>query len=195
MKLVERFFAELAKTWRHTSRPTLHIIGSTALMLQTDFDRQTTDSDIFELGDLDASIAEQLLELGGRGSRLEKQWKLHIQIVKNGIPFLPHKPAWHPIDIAGAPPTLELRALDVVDVVVSKLKRFDARDIGDIDQMIDRGLVPHQRLVERFRSAVDVFSSDARAEDLPRYVSNLHIVERDHYLLDTTTWIDLPEWV
>jgi hypothetical protein len=42
-------------------------------------------------------------------------------------------------------------ALDVVDVAVSKLKRFHANDQADIGAMIARGLVSHERLVERFR--------------------------------------------
>jgi hypothetical protein len=50
------------------------------------------------------------------------------------------------------------------------------------------------RLVERFRAAVDAFSGDARAEDLPRYVRNLHRVERD-FLLVPETEIELPDWI
>jgi hypothetical protein len=45
--------------------------------------------------------------------------------------------------------------------------------------MADLSLIDHARLVERFRSAVDVFSGDARAEDLPAYVKNLNRIERD----------------
>jgi hypothetical protein len=89
---------------------------------------------------------------------------------------------------------LELRVLDVVDVVVSKLKRYHANDQSDIDAKIDLGLVPHERLVERFRAAFDVFSGDARAEDLPKYVANLHRVERD-MLVVTETEIELPSWI
>lgn len=48
MKVVERLLAELASAWPHASRPTLRIIGSTALMLRTDYDRGTKDSDILE---------------------------------------------------------------------------------------------------------------------------------------------------
>jgi hypothetical protein len=76
---------------------------------------------------------------------------------------------------------------------VSKLKRFHANDRGDIAAMIERDLVPHDRLIERFRRAVDVFSGDARAEELPRYLRNLHQVERD-MLGVAETDIDLPEW-
>jgi hypothetical protein len=60
--------------------------------------------------------------------------------------------------------------------------------------MIDRDLVPHDRLVARFRSAVDVFSGDARAEELSRYVRNLHRVERD-MLGVRASEIELPGWI
>jgi hypothetical protein len=84
--------------------------------------------------------------------------------------------------------------LDVVDVVVSKLKRFNANDQSDIDAMIERGLVPHDRLIDRFRAAVDEFMGDARAEDLPKYVANLHRVERDMLVVPETE-IELPSWI
>ena len=89
---------------------------------------------------------------------------------------------------------LELFVLDVVDVVVSKLKPFRANDQSDIDAMIKRGLVPHESLLERFRAAVDEFSGDARASDLPQYIKHLHRVERDMLGVDETE-IDLPSWI
>jgi hypothetical protein len=60
--------------------------------------------------------------------------------------------------------------------------------------MIDRNLVLPARLVSRFRAAVDLFSGDARAEDLPRYVRNLHRVERDMLGVPETE-IELPDWI
>jgi hypothetical protein len=39
--------------------------------------------------------------------------------------------------------------------------------------------LPHDRLVSRFRAAMKGFEMDARAEALPRYIGNLHRVERD----------------
>jgi hypothetical protein len=84
--------------------------------------------------------------------------------------------------------------LDIVDVVVSKLKRFSPNDVSDIEAMAQRGLLDGTRLVERFRSAVDVYAMDARAGDLPRYVRNLHRVQRD-FLFDAETPIELPGWV
>ena len=60
--------------------------------------------------------------------------------------------------------------------------------------MIERGLVPHERLIERFRSAVDMFLGDAREVELPRYIANLHRVERDMLLVPETE-IELPSWI
>jgi hypothetical protein len=88
----------------------------------------------------------------------------------------------------------DLEVLDVVDVVVSKLKRFHADDRADIEAMVDLELVPHARLVARFREAVDIFLGDARAEDLPRYWRNLNTVERD-FLRVPETEVDLPEYI
>jgi hypothetical protein len=91
-----------------------------------------------------------------------------IDIVANGVPFLPHAPRYNTIDAFKALQHFQVGVLDVVDVVVSKLKRFSANDIGDIQAMVDRGHVDHPLLVTRFRFAVDAFLGDARAQDLPR---------------------------
>lgn len=73
-------------------------------------------------------------------------------------------------------------------------KRFHANDQSDIAAMIDLGLVPHAQLIERFRAAVDEFSGDARAEELPVYVARLHRVERD-MLGVAESEIELPSWI
>jgi hypothetical protein len=88
----------------------------------------------------------------------------------------------------------ELGILDVVDVVVSKLARFHADDRSDIEAMIDRELVSHERLVTRFKEAVDYHLGDARAEELPRYCRNLNVVERDMLGIPETS-IGLPDWL
>ena len=89
---------------------------------------------------------------------------------------------------------LHIEALDVVDVVVSKLKRLNASDEDHTEAMIEKGLVPHGALIACFREATDYWLGDARAEDLPRYVENLHRIERDVYGVAPTE-IDLPSWI
>jgi hypothetical protein len=164
-------------------------------MLQASYERGTKDSDIFETTDLTDEDKQRLRVLAGKGTALHERRRLYIDIVSNGLPFLPQGPIWHPVpEVNGELQHLELVALDVVDVVVSKLKRFNANDQSDIDAMIQRDLVPHEQLIERFRSAVAMFLGDAREVELPTYVAHLHRVERDMLLVPETE-IELPSWI
>ena len=62
------------------------------------------------------------------------------------------------------------------------------------EAMIVADHVPHALLIERFRLAVEMFSMDARADELPRYVRNLHQAERDLFGVEETE-IELPDWI
>ena len=153
MPVVSDFFEEIDRRWRGapSNKIPLLVLGSAALLLQTDYERGTKDSDVLETGfpldDLNASLHH-----------------------------------------------FEVHVLDVVDVVVSKLKPFRPSDRGDIKAMIDRKLVPHDRLVERFRDAVDDFAGGAGAEDLPRCIKNLNRIERDLFNVPESQ-IELPDWL
>lgn len=194
MTPIEALLRELDEAWPPRPRTGLRIIGSTALMLQAEYERGTKDGDVLEAADLSSDAKASLIELAGPNTEMHARCKIYIDIVGNGLPFLPRAPAWHPVTLVPPLAHLDVHVLDVVDVVVTKLKRFSANDRWDIEAMIDLDLVPHDRLVERFRSAVDAFAADARAEDLPRYVRNLHQIERDSYLAPETL-IDLPSWI
>lgn len=197
MSLVDDFFRDID---RRCARPTstkvrLRIIGSAALMIRTGFVRGTKDSDVLEASDLTPERRDHLLALAGEGTALHTKHRLYIDIVSSGTPFLPQMPLYHlPTDLNAALVHLELAVLDVVDVVVTKLKRFHANDRSDIEAMVNLDLVPHERLVARFKDAVDYFLGDARAEDLPQYCRNLNTVERD-LLGVPETEVDLPEWI
>ncbi len=197
MRAFDAFFKEIDATWQPVGagKIPLRILGCAALSLQTDYERGTKDGDVLETDAVTPAVQQQLLGLAGPGTRLSVRHRLHIDIVHRGLAFLPHVPAWRPCVALNRELThFEIELLDVVDVVVSKLKRFHANDVGDIRAMVDRGLVEHPRLIERFRSAVDVFSGDARASDLPRYVENLHRIERDDFDVPESD-IELPEWI
>lgn len=197
MPLLSAYFAEPDRAWSETAGPriALHLIGSTALMLQTNYRRGTKDGDVLQTAALTPAIQRDLLRLAGPASALRSRHRLYLEIVPGGLPFLPQQPRWHDVEFADV--TLhhvQLRALDVVDVVVSKLLRMHANDLADIDAMIKLGRVPHASLLDRFRAAVDMFAYDARGPDLPRYIANLHRVERDMLGVDESE-ITLPGWL
>ncbi len=164
-------------------------------MLQTSYQRGTKDSDVLETVELTPDVQKRLVKLAGPASALRTRHRLYLEIVPGGLPFLPQRPMRHPVDLAGSGlRCFRLRVLDVVDVVVSKVLRMHANDIADIEAMIELGRVPHDRLVDRFRAAVDMFACDARGADLPRYVESLHRIERDMLGVDETE-IVLPSWI
>lgn len=180
MALIERFLKEIDANWTPIGGEpiTLQLIGSAALMLQTNYERGTKDGDVLESRDGSPAIKEQLLDLAGRGTDLHKQFRIYIDVVNRAILFLPQGPIFHPL------PNVKLKnfkaeVLDIHDVVLSKLKRYNSDDASDIRAMVDQNLLDHKRLIERFKMAAEWFSMDARAPDVPRYLRNLHQVERD----------------
>lgn len=182
-------------SWPTPTRIRLPIIGSAALMLQADYERGTKDSDILETEQLALETGQRLLALAGRDTELHARHGIYVELVASGLPFLPQVPSWKEMtDLNATLSHFAIQVLDVVDVVVSKLKRFHASDVSDIAAMVEHGLVPHDSLISRFRSAVENYEMDSRAGDLPRYVKNLHRVERDLLVVPETT-IDLADWI
>ena len=192
----EALMKELDASWplQTDAKIRLRVIGASALLLQTQHRRGTKDSDILETAELDEPTKKRLLQLAGKDSKLHSRHRVYIDIVANGIPFLPRVPQYHTVDALASLHHFEIAVLDVIDVVVSKLKRFSANDQSDIEAMIELGCVEHATLVARFQSAVDAFSGDARAEHLPRYVENLNQVERDLFGVNESE-IELPDWL
>ena len=189
MTPIEEFLRDIDRAWTMdpAERVDLRLIGCGALMLQANYERGTKDSDVFETTSLTAAIKAELLRIAGRDTALYARHHLYVDIVGSGVPFLPAPARWHPLTRLNAElRRLEFHVLDVVDVIVSKLKRFHGNDRSDIDAMIQLGRVPHEQLVERFRSAFTEFTYDARAAHLPTYVEHLNQVERDMLGVDET---------
>lgn len=161
-------------------------------MLATSYQRGTKDSDVLQTSALDDAAATQLLTLAGPDTILAQKHHLYIEILPEAFPFLPRHPLWNRLAINLV--HLEIVVLDVVDVVVSKLRRFHGNDIDDINAMIDLGLVAHDVLLQRFRSAFDAAVDTAHADELPRCVRNLNRIERD--ALDVRpSEFEYPSWV
>lgn len=141
MTAIDEFFIELDQRWVGQSTIDLLVIGCGALMLQLDYERGTKDSDIFETMSLSQTIKDQLVQLAGRGTELAKRRRMFIEIVPNGLPFLPRPARWVKTSLEGRLKHFEIRALDVLDVVIAKLARFNVHDVSDIDAMCRRELV------------------------------------------------------
>lgn len=196
MTQVEDFLHDLDRRWTPPLPVpvTLRVLGSTALLLQTDYARGTKDSDILETPEITPAVSAALLSLGGRGTDLHRRHRMYLEIVPSAFPFLPILPVWQFVSLVPPLTGLRVEVLDVVDVCVAKLARFHRTDHDDIAAMVERGLVNPDRLIARFRSAAERWHFDARGEDLPRIVANLHRVQRDELGVEESE-IDLPDWL
>ncbi len=87
--------------------------------------------------------------LAGPKSDLFRKYRMYIEVVTRAIMFLPQKPVFRPTP-APAMRNFSAEALDLTDVVVSKLKRFNQNDAADAEAMARMGLLKHWLLVERF---------------------------------------------
>ena len=76
MPLISDFLVDLDRRWDQSSteKVRLPLIGSTALMLQTDYERRTKDGDVLETTDLTTEIKERLLGLAGEGSGMHTRF-------------------------------------------------------------------------------------------------------------------------
>ena len=75
MALIREFLAEIDARWKIS----LQVIGSTALMLQTDYDRGTKDSDVLESAGVSGAVGKRLLALAGKETDIEKQFRSFIR--------------------------------------------------------------------------------------------------------------------
>ncbi|MBI4212025.1 MAG: hypothetical protein HY540_05245 [Deltaproteobacteria bacterium] len=195
--MIEDFFLDLDRIWKpqQTKILSLYTIGSTALFLQGPYIRGTKDTDVLKLETFSADEIENLHKLAGKGSRLAKRHLFYLDLVNRNIPFFPRNPVFHPVDTLNQQLThFSVFALDIIDVVVTKLKPFRAQDVDDIRALIKSDLVNPKHLVERFQSAVDHWWGDARAEDFHLYIQNLHTIQRDFLNVEETEII-LPRWL
>lgn len=192
MAAIEDLLRDIDKLWSLTGQEpaALRIIGSAALMLQFDYVRGTKDGDILESSPESSAITEQLTKLAGKDTTLHAKHGMYIDIVKRALLFLPTQEVFHQLPRINLK-QFKVEVLDVNDVVLSKLARFHSDDINDIREMAKQDLIDHAVLVERFRKAASWFEMDARCGELPRYLKNLHRVERD-ILGMAESMIELP---
>lgn len=195
MSRINQLFTAIDNGWKPIGKEpiTLQIVGSTALMVQCSYARGTKDADIIDLSTSVPEATKQLELLAGKQSNICKQFHIYLDLVSSGIMFKPSKPIFHAVKAIQLK-NFVITAMDITDVVVSKLKRFNSNDRDDIRAMVQQKHIRHARLVERFKLAIDGYSMDARAEEFHKYIKNLNEVERDMLLVPESS-IDLPPWM
>lgn len=195
MSRINQLFTSIDNKWKPIGKEpiTLQIVGSAALMLQSSYDRGTKDADIIDLSTSIPEATKQLELLAGKESDLCRQFHMYLDLVNSAIMFMPSKPIFHAVKAIKLK-NFAITAMDITDVVVSKLKRFNGNDRDDILAMVKQKHIRHKVLIKRFQSAVDQYAIDARSEYLPRYIKNLHMVERDMLFVPESE-IDLPNWM
>jgi hypothetical protein len=95
VSVVDAFLREVDTAWRQPGpKIPLRIIGSTALMLQTSYNRGTKDSDVLETDEVTDQIAARLMEIAGPDSAIHRRRGMYVDIVRRGIPFRRQRPVY-----------------------------------------------------------------------------------------------------
>jgi hypothetical protein len=171
-------------------RFSLQLVGSTALFAQTSWVRGTRDCDAVRTWAFDEALAERLLALAGPGRPIARQAGLYLELVGQGVLFLPGEPRWKK--------WRSLRSFDVdvlhpVDVAVAKLARLNPNDLDDIEALVERNLLTHRQLLDRFRAAAEASAARGMAHKLQFAIGNLHRIERDIFL-EAPSVIEVEGW-
>jgi hypothetical protein len=171
-------------------RFSLQLVGSTALFAQTSWARGTRDCDAVRTWAFDGALAERLLALAGPGRPIALHAGLYLELVGQGVLFLPGEPRWKK--------WRSLRSFDVevlhpVDVAVAKLARLNPNDLDDIEALVERNVLTHRQLLDRFRDAAQASAARGMAHKLPLAIRNLHRVERDIFL-EAPSPVEVDGW-
>lgn len=125
----------------------IHCLGGFVLMVLWDLPRPTGDIDVVEVAPKGAT--PQLMEIGGEGSDLSREYGLQIHRV--GIAEYPEDYVLRLIELT---PTefrrLRIRAFDATDVALAKLARNSQRDREDVAFLAKRGALSREELQSRF---------------------------------------------
>ena len=193
MTPIEAFLLGLDKLWKPqieepSKRIPLQVIGSCALMLQVTYLRGTKDGDVLRTLAMD-SAKEHLLALGGPKTRLATQCGIYLDVVSPSVPFLPRPARYHQVDHLNAQmQNFSAKALDITDVVVSKLMPWRPNDRKDVQAMADLGHLDRDTLVERFLAAADASLGTAHSDHLEEMGQRVNQIERDWLYTDETVF-------
>ena len=163
------FLQELDK---HVSNKADFLVGGAGALLLA-YDPAVATQDIDFIGEK-TEVLRKLSDVAGKDSEIHRLTDYYVDIVPPG--WFPNAPGWHeravPVDVPGLR-HINLRVLELHDLILSKLKRFGSGDRQDIRSLCDRDELDIRTLRERYEQARQLYDHDER-EKLDR---NFRIVE------------------
>ena len=119
----------------------------------TDWGRETADLDVLAV--IPREVAEQVVQLAGKGSALQKKYRVYIDHV--GVANCPADYEGRLVRAFPVWPKVRLWALEPHDLALTKLERSIERDIRDVIFLAQAGLIDHDTLVARFETELEPY--------------------------------------
>lgn len=138
----------------------LYIGGGAALLLAYDGELATDDVDCIGVK---KQLLKKLYERAGKGSDIHRQTGYYLDLVPPGK--FPQEWGWRGrakgIKVPGVM-HMEIKVLEIHDLILSKLRRFAGKDQDDIKWLCDRPEFDVAILRSRYRAARGLYDHDER---------------------------------
>jgi hypothetical protein len=125
-----------------------HCIGGFVVSQYYGFGRETADLDVLTM--IPKDVAEQVVQLAGKGSILQR--KHHVYIDRVGVASYPADYEDRLVRVFPVWRNVRLWALEPHDLALTKLERSNDRDIRDVIYLAQTGLIRRDTLVARFET-------------------------------------------
>ena len=177
-----RFLMAVDASIREGQRLEVVVAGAAAMLLG--YEQQTFTEDVDFIG-IETGLLAELSEIAGEGSEIHRTTSYYLDILPPGK--FPQEWGWKNRAIPVAVPGLqniELKVLELHDLVLSKLKRFSGKDREDIELLCYLGDFEIGILRERYRHARRLYDYDEREE----LDGNFRFVEEELLSIEPTTF-------
>ncbi len=154
------FLVHLDQDLASDDKVVLYMGGGAAILLAYEGQLRTEDVDL--IGEK-AGVLKRLSDKAGKGSDLHRATEYYLDIVPPGL--FPQEWGWRGrakrVDVPGVV-HIDLRVLELHDLILSKLKRFAGKDREDIRGLCNRGDFESETLRSRFVQARLRYDHDER---------------------------------
>jgi hypothetical protein len=163
-----------------TGKTLLYVGGGAALLLAYDGPLATEDVDFIGAKE---RLLKKLHQWAGKGSDIHRETGYYLDIVPPGK--FPQDWGWKgrtkPVQLPGVW-HLEIKVLELHDLILSKLKRFAGKDQEDIKWLCDHPEFNVETLRSRYCNARAVYDYDERE----KLDSNFRFVEEEILAIEST---------